>query len=124
MVDYNRLPALGHSADILDLEPLASKLEMFGWRVREADGHGHAAIHQATTTTIPATPNRPTALIFRTEKGKGASVMENLVKNQDMGVSPPQVYSSLFSVAGNSIRFVEPQRSLNGDFSSYAERKH
>lgn len=76
VVDYNRLQALGRSADILDLEPLAGRLEMFGWGVREADGHDHGAIHRALDC-LPAVPGRPTAVIFRTVKGKGVSFMED-----------------------------------------------
>ncbi len=76
VVDYNRLQALGAAKDIIDLEPLTNKLELFGWGVREADGHDHAAIHAALSNT-PAVPGRPTAVIFRTVKGKGVSFMEN-----------------------------------------------
>ncbi len=77
LVDYNRLQALGASPDIIDLEPLAPKLEMFGWAVREADGHDFDAIHEAVASLKPGKPN---AIIFRTVKGKGVSFMENNYK--------------------------------------------
>ena len=38
LVDYNRIQALGYSKDIIDLEPLGTKLEMFGWKAVEVDG--------------------------------------------------------------------------------------
>ncbi len=79
LVDYNRLQALGCSKDIIDLEPLAPKLEMFGWRVAECDGHDPAAIEKALLA-LPIEKGRPSAILFRTVKGKGVSFMENEYK--------------------------------------------
>ena len=76
MVDYNRLQALGKSEDIIDLEPLIPKLEMFGWRAIEANGHDIEAI-EAALKQVPLEAGKPTAIIFRTVKGKGVSFMEN-----------------------------------------------
>ena len=79
LVDYNRLQALGRSQDIIDLEPLAPKLEMFGWRAIEADGHDPEAI-EAALNRIPLEKGKPSAIIFRTVKGKGVSFMEDNYK--------------------------------------------
>lgn len=79
LVDYNRLQALGASEDIINLEPLVPKLEMFGWRAIEADGHDFNAIEKALST-LPLEPGKPSAIIFRTTKGKGVSFMENNYK--------------------------------------------
>ncbi len=79
LVDYNRLQALGKSRDIIDLEPLAPKLEMFGWAVREADGHDQNAIYEALRD-LPVRDGKPSAVIFHTVKGKGVSFMENEYK--------------------------------------------
>lgn len=79
LVDYNRLQALGRSKDIIDLEPLAPKLEMFGWRVAECDGHDPAAI-EAALKALPIEAGKPSAVIFRTVKGKGVSFMEDEYK--------------------------------------------
>lgn len=79
LVDYNRLQALGASKDIIDLEPLGPKLEMFGWKAIEADGHDQQAIENALTA-LPLSPGKPSAVIFRTVKGKGVSFMENEYK--------------------------------------------
>ena len=76
LVDYNRLQALGSSKDIIDFEPLIPKLEMFGWRAIEADGHDPQAI-EAALSQLPLEAGRPSAIIFRTVKGKGVSFMEN-----------------------------------------------
>ena len=79
LVDYNRLQALGRSSDILDLEPLGPKLEMFGWRAIEADGHDVVAIERALRQ-VPLETGKPSAIVFRTVKGKGVSFMENEYK--------------------------------------------
>lgn len=79
LVDYNRLQALGASKDIIDLEPLAPKLEAFGWRVAECDGHDPDAI-EAALTALPIEKGKPSAVIFHTVKGKGVSFMENEYK--------------------------------------------
>ncbi len=76
LVDYNRLQALGKSEEIIDSEPLIPKLEIFGWRAIEADGHDIEAI-DASLKRVPLEAGKPTAIIFRTIKGKGVSFMEN-----------------------------------------------
>ena len=79
LVDYNRLQALGRSEDIINLEPLTDKLEMFGWRAIEADGHDVDDIESALST-FPFEEGRPSAVVFRTVKGKGVSFMEDNYK--------------------------------------------
>ena len=76
LVDYNRLQALGSSADIIDLEPLGPRLEAFGWKVIEADGHDPEAIEEALSR-LPLEKGKPSCVVFRTVKGKGVSFMEN-----------------------------------------------
>ncbi len=79
LVDYNQLQALGCSKDIINLNPLAPKLEQFGWAAIDADGHDQQAIFKALTW-LPLCPGKPSAIIFHTTKGKGVSFMENNYK--------------------------------------------
>jgi transketolase len=76
IVDYNRLQALGRSEDVINLEPLDKKLELFGWAVRKGDGHNIDEIEKCLSD-LPAVPGKPTAVIFRTVKGKNISFMED-----------------------------------------------
>jgi transketolase len=87
LVDYNRLQALGNSEDIIDLEPLGPKLEMFGWKAIEADGHDPQAIEDALSC-LPLEAGKPSCVIFRTVKGKGVSFMENDYKWHYGGLTP------------------------------------
>ena len=87
LVDYNRLQALGKSKDIIDLESLREKLELFGWRAAEADGHDQCAVYEALRD-LPLCNGRPSAVIFHTVKGKGVSFMENEYKWHYGGLTP------------------------------------
>ena len=87
LVDYNRLQALGNSEDIINLEPLGPKLEMFGWKTIEADGHDPQAIENALSR-LPLENEKPSCIIFRTVKGKGVSFMENDYKWHYGGLTP------------------------------------
>lgn len=79
IIDYNKLQSLTTIAKTLALEPLASKLEAFGWSVIEVDGHNHQKLYEVLSQ-IPATRLKPTAIIAHTTKGKGVSFMENKVE--------------------------------------------
>lgn len=79
LVDYNRLQALGKSRDIIDLESLAQKLEIFGWAAKDVDGHDQNAVYESLRD-LPIRDGKPSAIIFHTVKGKGVSFMENEYK--------------------------------------------
>ena len=76
VVDANGQQALGHTKDVLDLEPIADRLAAFGWEAVEVDGHDVGAL----TAMLEAIGERPRAVIARTTFGKGVSYMEGLVK--------------------------------------------
>jgi transketolase len=78
IIDYNKLQSLGSVETTLALEPLADKIQAFGWAVQEVDGHDHHAI-EAALHAAPWQPGKPNMLIAHTTKGKGVSFMENQV---------------------------------------------
>ena len=76
IVDYNRLQALGRSEDIIDLEELDEKLNLFRWNTTAVqDGHDYAQIYDALKD-FPHS-DKPQAVICHTIKGKNVSFMEN-----------------------------------------------
>ena len=79
IIDYNKLQSLTTIAKTLGLEPLAAKLQAFGWSVREINGHDHEQLDQALNCT-PWEVGKPSVLIAHTTKGKGVSFMENKVE--------------------------------------------
>jgi transketolase len=79
VIDFNNLQSLTTISETLTLEPLADKLQAFGWDVRELDGHNHQHLHEQLSE-LPNGVGKPTVIIARTIKGKGVSFMENRVE--------------------------------------------
>jgi transketolase len=76
VVDANGQQALGHTKDVLDLEPLQERFRAFGWEAIEADGHDVDGLTRALQTQR----DRPRVVVARTTFGKGVSYMEGKVK--------------------------------------------
>ncbi len=79
IVDANGQQALGKTADVMDLEPLADKWRAFGWETVEIDGHDIEGM-QALFSELRDKPGAPKMVIARTTFGKGVSYMEGQVK--------------------------------------------
>ena len=76
IIDYNKIQSYGKTKKILDLEPLRLKLESFGYKVSEVNGHNVNNLKKYFTK-IKKNKNKPTALICHTIKGKGFPFAEN-----------------------------------------------
>jgi transketolase len=76
IIDYNKIQSAGFTREIQDLEPLADKWRAFGFAPVEVDGHDVAALRRVLLGT-PAHPDRPTAVICHTVKGRGIPFAEN-----------------------------------------------
>lgn len=74
IVDRNRFQQGGLTEEINAVDPLAARLEAFGWEVRPTDGHDHRQLESAFG---PGRGHRPVAVIAATTKGKGVSFIEN-----------------------------------------------
>ena len=76
LIDFNKWQATGRSQEITSIDPLKEKWDAFGWSTYEVNGHD---IQQLNTvmSTIPIQPDKPTAIIAHTIKGKGVSFMED-----------------------------------------------
>ena len=76
LVDYNKHQSYGSTYEIMDLEPLGDKWRSFGFAVAEVDGHNVDEL-RASLTALPLDPEKPSAIICHTVKGKGISFVEN-----------------------------------------------
>lgn len=76
IVDYNKIQSLGHTKEVLDLDPFGEKWKSFGWAVREIDGHDMNQILDALGS-VPLNPGKPSCILAHTVKGKGVSFMED-----------------------------------------------
>lgn len=74
IVDRNKWQSCDSVENSINIEPLSSKFESFGWKVVEIDGHNIKEIIEALTT---GSIRQPYAVIANTIKGKGVSFMEN-----------------------------------------------
>jgi transketolase len=79
IVDLNGQQALGHTAQVLDLSPLADRWRAFGWDVHEIDGHAPGALTR-TVADLDTVAGPPHAVIAHTIFGKGVSYMERQIK--------------------------------------------
>ncbi|MFF9632079.1 transketolase [Streptomyces fradiae] len=76
VVDVNRLGQRGPTRHGHDLDAYARRLHAFGWHVVEVDGHDVEALDTAFAEAR-STTGRPTAILARTRKGRGAEAAED-----------------------------------------------
>jgi len=77
VIDRNNIQIDGYTEEVMPLEPFKVKLESFGLRVVEVDGHDIEEILQALKMSRVMF-DKPTAIILKTTPGKGVEFMENL----------------------------------------------
>ncbi|SMF65276.1 transketolase [Alteromonadaceae bacterium Bs31] len=101
IVDCNTLQITGHTANVMNNEPLAEKFQAFGWAVRSIDGHDIRELTAALST--PLETGKPSAIIARTVKGKGVSFMENVGKWHH-GVPSDEEYAQALSELNSALK--------------------
>jgi len=69
-VDHNKYQSYGPTQDVLDMGSLAGKWTSFGFSVKEVDGHNVKSLEEIMDQ-LPLEPQKPTAIICHTIKGKG-----------------------------------------------------
>ena len=99
VVDLNGQQALGYTADVLDLSPLAARWRAFGWDVHEVDGHDRAAMAEVVDR-LDTTAGAPHVLVARTTFGKGVSFMEGQIKWHYLPMSDGDYLRALAEVNG------------------------
>src|SRR5215475_7827421 len=76
IVDYNKVQSAGPTREVQDLEPLLDKWRAFNFTAVDVDGHDVAALRDVFRG-LPLAPDRPSAVICHTVKGKGVGFAEN-----------------------------------------------
>lgn len=76
IIDFNKWQATGRSREITALDPLCEKWQSFGWHTLEIDGHDMGTLVEKLHMSN-LHPDKPTAVIAHTVKGKGVSFMED-----------------------------------------------
>jgi len=93
IVDSNGQQALGHTRDVLDLEPLIERWRSFGWDATDVDGHDMASLQEALTAATGR--GRPHVLVARTTFGKRVSYMESQIRWHYMPMSEQEYVLAL-----------------------------
>lgn len=76
VIDRNNIQIDGFTETVMPLEPLTNKLESFGFRVMEINGHDFEEIEKSYRM-FEVTHDKPSAIVLRTIPGKGVDFMEN-----------------------------------------------
>jgi transketolase len=76
VIDYNKIQSAGPTSEVQDLEPLLDKWRAFNFAAVDVDGHDVAAMRDVFRR-LPLVPDRPSAVICHTVKGKGIPFAEN-----------------------------------------------
>jgi transketolase len=76
IIDVNRLGQTRETMHGWDLDSYADRARAFGWHAIEIDGHDVEAIDGAYAEAVH-TDGRPTVIVAKTKKGKGASEVED-----------------------------------------------
>ncbi len=74
IIDYNKIQSMDFVSKVIKLEPLKQKLQSFGCKVYEVNGH---SVKQLSKFLKIKSLNKPKVIIANTVKGKGVSFMEN-----------------------------------------------
>lgn len=75
LVDHNKIQTDKQVKEIVSIEDLIAKFEVFGWHVERCDGHDFKSL-QTAFAKLKKITNKPKALIADTIKGRGISFME------------------------------------------------
>ncbi len=79
IIDRNGLQISDTTENVMGLEPIAERWSAFGWDVQDINGNSIDEIIKAFDR-IDYNNQKPHLIIFRTTKGKGVSLMENILK--------------------------------------------
>lgn len=76
IIDKNKLQIDGPVSEVLNIDPIASKYEAFGWHTIVCNGHDIGALIEAYESADKI-KGKPVAIIAETVKGNSISFMEN-----------------------------------------------
>ncbi len=108
IVDVNALGQTGPTPYRHDTGVFVRRFQAFGWKTIEIDGHDMVDVLDALAQ---AKEGRPTAIIARTEKGKGVSFTEGAEGFHGKVLSREQMEQALAELGETDIRIkVEPRR--------------
>ena len=101
-INDNKLQIDGPVKEVMNIAPIASHLEAFGWNVIEIDGHNMKEILAALKKGHEE-KDRPSAIIGNTLMGKGIPFMENLAEWHGTCPSDSQTKEGLQAIGSTDL---------------------
>jgi transketolase len=95
IVDANGFSGSGPTSQAMNIEPLGTRFEAFGWTVREIDGHDIAVVRDTLDTLPDPASEQPVVIIARTRKGHGVEFMEKQPQAWHLGLLNPEQYADV-----------------------------
>lgn len=99
ILDMNRLGQRGETDLGWNGPAYAARARAFGWNAIELDGHDLDAIDRAYAEALQST-GRPTLLVAKTKKGRGASLVENKEHWHGVALKPDQAKAAIAELGG------------------------
>src|SRR4051812_9117382 len=97
IIDVNRLGQNGPTMLGWDTARYARRIESFGWRALEVDGHDVEQIDKAFQAAMRS-PDQPVAIVARTRKGRGVASVED--RPGYHGKPLPDAYGAIAELGG------------------------
>ena len=88
--DINNQQADGPSGQVMAFEPLAQKMQAFGWHTQRVDGNDLPAVVAAFDTARTLQEPRPRMILCDTRMGSGVPFLEAREKNHFIRVEPSE----------------------------------
>jgi transketolase len=115
VIDVNRLGQTGETMHGWDLDSYVLRAEAFGWHAIAIDGHDVEAIDRAYEEAVGVT-GRPTVVVAKTIKGKGASAVENKGGAHGKALDDPEAaIAELGGERSMTVRVTKPEGAAPPD---------
>jgi transketolase len=99
-VDNNRLQIDGFCEEIMPLQDIEMKFEVFGFETKRIDGHSMEEIVETLNQVKNMKNGKPKCIVADTIKGKGVSYMENICSWHGVAPNEKEYEQALEELAG------------------------
>lgn len=99
-VDNNRLQIDGYCDEVMPLQDIEKKFEVFGFETKRIDGHSMKEIVEILDKVTKTKNGKPKCIVADTIKGKGVSYMENICSWHGVAPNEKEYEQALEELAG------------------------
>lgn len=99
-VDNNRLQIDGTTDEVMPLQDLEKKFEVFGFETKRIDGHSMEQIVEVLDEVRFAKNGKPKCIVMDTVKGKGVSYMEDVADWHGVAPNDEEYKQAIGEIAG------------------------